>query len=153
VSTLEGFLCPSPKRVKIEILFSKIYHLKKETERIFYQHGPEKYDSSENACDSISNEAFDNASDASTEDATGYPSLTHLTPFLSMPPLTTPLMLRTTSPYTRNANADTTSYIFACLAIKVLSAFKSANGKTNNKYLFLLFPLIAMTFCQALYVY
>ena len=39
------------------------------------------------------------------------PSLTHLTPFLNMLPLTTPLMLRTTSPYTRNANADTTSYL------------------------------------------
>ena len=56
-----------------------------------------KYDSSENVCDSISNEAFDNASDASSEEPCGYP-LTHLTPFLNMLPLTTPLMLRKTSP-------------------------------------------------------
>ena len=47
----------------------KIYPLKKKTERIFSQQGQKKYDSSENACDSISNEAFDNASDARTTDA------------------------------------------------------------------------------------
>ena len=51
--------------------------MKKETERIFSQQGQKKYDSSKNACDSICNEAFDNASDAFSEDACGYPSLTH----------------------------------------------------------------------------
>ena len=56
-------------------------------------------------------------------------------------------------PYTKNANADTTSYYLHVWPERFYRRLRVLTGKWTTNIFSYCFPLIAMTFCQALYMY